>query len=70
MSDIEHVANEGMERFGESDIEGKAARVAANECGQRTSFNGVTTGASTPRIRALAVMASPLRVNGNPISDI
>ena len=25
MRDIEHVANEGMERFGESDIEGKAA---------------------------------------------
>jgi len=24
--------------FGESDIEGKAARVAANECGQRVSF--------------------------------
>jgi len=25
ISDIEHVASEGMERFGKSDIEGKAA---------------------------------------------
>ena len=25
MSDIEHAASEGMERFGKSDIEGKAA---------------------------------------------
>ena len=35
---IEYVANEGMELW-ESDIEGKAVRVAANECGQRVSFN-------------------------------
>src|SRR5436190_2146173 len=41
---------------GISDIEGKATRVGASERGKRTSFNGVTTGASTPRM--LWVMVS------------
>ena len=32
----------GNGAFGKSDIEGKAAREAASECGQRASFNGAS----------------------------
>src|SRR6266566_6214673 len=52
---------------GISDIEGKATRVGASERGKRTSFNGVTTGASTPRIRAIAIMTSRLKVDGDAV---
>src|SRR5205809_3723485 len=52
---------------GISDIEGKATRVGASERGKRTSFNGVTTGASTPRIRTIAIMTSRLKVDGDAV---
>src|SRR5882672_9137146 len=39
ISNIEHVASEGMERFGESDIEGKAAMGSGESIGKRMSFN-------------------------------
>ena len=35
---MEHVASEGMERFGKSDIEGKTVREAASELGEGASF--------------------------------
>jgi hypothetical protein len=47
---------------GISDIEGKATRVGASERGKRTSFNGVTTGAGTPRIRSVMVFLEPMNI--------
>jgi hypothetical protein len=42
-----------------SDIEGKVAREAMNECGQRASFNSDETGAGVCAVAAFDVISAP-----------
>jgi hypothetical protein len=52
------VRERGEWNCGTSDIEGKATRVGASECGQRTSFNRTREVGSADDIRARASVAS------------